>query len=131
MVTLHGDIWTTRCLDCGDERTEPGRLHEELPPRCEGCGGALRPAVVWFGEMLPTEPLERIERFISERDPVDVVLVVGTSGVFGHIQRWALAPRERGAIVIEINPEPSALSELVDIQLQGAAGEILPRLIER
>src|SRR5712671_5141434 len=48
IIKLHGDIWTTRCLECGSEETHRDEL-ADLPPSCE-CGGMLRPGVVWFGE---------------------------------------------------------------------------------
>ncbi len=37
--------------------------------------------------------------------------------------------KRRGATVIEVNPEPTPLSPLVDLSLQGKAGEILPALL--
>jgi NAD-dependent deacetylase len=128
--TIHGDIWTTRCLDCGDERKEHGRLFETFPPACEACGGTLRPAVVWFGEMLPMAPLERIDVFLRTAPLTDLTLVVGTTAMFGYIQSWALGTQAAGTTLVEINPDETILSPHVDLCLRGPSGEVLPRLAE-
>lgn len=125
---IHGSIWNVRCEACGEERLDPTHPFPDLPPLCR-CGGRLRPAVVWFGEMLPTEPLERIERFLA--DGVDVVLVIGTEATFGYIQGFALAARRAGALLVEVNAGRTVLSDAVDVRLEGPAGEILPRLLNQ
>lgn len=122
---IHGSIWRVRCETCRHEGVDTTHPFPDLPPLCP-CGGQLRPAVVWFGEMLPTSPLERIERFLG--DGVDVVLVVGTEASFGYIQGFALAARRAGALLVEVNPGRTVLSDAVDVRLQGPAGEVLPRL---
>lgn len=128
VVHIHGSIWRVRCQKCAVERHEPTHPFPELPPRCDECGGLLRPAVVWFGEMLPPGPLTRIERFIQAG--VDLVMVVGTEATFGYIQGFALASRRTGALLVEINPGTTLLSDDVDVRLEGPAGEILPRVLD-
>jgi NAD-dependent protein deacetylase/lipoamidase len=130
LETVHGDIWATRCLDCGDRRHEPGRIHEALPPRCERCGGMLRPDIVWFGEFLPPEPLGRIDEFLRGAPAVDVTLCIGTTAMFGYIQAWALGTQATGAMLVEVNPEETPLSAHADVCLRGPSGEVLPRLME-
>lgn len=128
VAALHGDIWATRCLACGDRRREPGRVFDSLPPRCEACGGMLRPDIVWFGEMLPAEPLAAIDAFLGA-GAVDLALVIGTSALFGYIAHWAGEAQAAGALLVEINPEETPLSGRCDIHLRGPSGEILPRLL--
>lgn len=125
---IHGSIWDVRCEACGRERLDATHPFSDLPPLCR-CGGRLRPAVVWFGEMLPAEPLERIERFLAHG--VDVVLVIGTEATFGYIQAFALAARRAGALLVEVNPGRTVLSGAVDVRLEGPAGEILSRLLNQ
>ena len=89
MVELHGSLWRVRCL--AEEKTTE---HLEvplpsLPPRC-GCGGLLRPDVVWFGEPLPEQALQRAFR---AAETSEVFLVVGTSAV---VQRPPLCPPSPG-----------------------------------
>jgi NAD-dependent deacetylase len=52
VLKVHGDIWTVRCVSCGQEWEDRRAKLPELPPRCR-CGGIERPGVVWFGESLP------------------------------------------------------------------------------
>jgi NAD-dependent deacetylase len=123
---IHGSIWKVRCERCRSERVDTTHPFPALPPLCP-CGGRLRPAVVWFGEMLPTEPLERVDRFIA--DGVDVVLVIGTEATFGYIQGFALGAQRAGALLVEVNPGRTVLSDAVDVRIQGPAGQVVPALV--
>jgi NAD-dependent deacetylase len=58
VVKLHGDIWRLRCTTCGSEGRNEQVPIGLLPPLCR-CGGMLRPAIVWFGEMLPEDQWQR------------------------------------------------------------------------
>lgn len=124
VVELHGSIWRTRCLKCGAVYKLDAPVDTDLPT-CRKCGGLLRPDVVWFGEPLPPETWEKAVRLAAASD---VAVVVGTSGV---VYPAALIPqiaKSRGAVVIEINVEESALTPIADIFIKGPAGEILPRI---
>ncbi len=125
VLRLHGDIWTLRCLDCGVERRDETVPLPELPPRC-GCGGLMRPGVVWFGEALPDQVWKRAERAVRE---CEVLLVAGTSAVVYPAAGLIDVAREGGAAVIEVNIEETPYSEDVTISLRGRAGEILPELL--
>lgn len=124
VVHIHGSIWRVRCQGCGREREEPRHPLPERPPRCERCGELERPAVVWFGEMLPSDPIRRVEAFLS--GGVELAVVVGTEASFGYIQGFARAARRAGALLVEVNPSETVLSGVVDIRLAGPAGEVLP-----
>jgi NAD-dependent deacetylase len=101
----------------------------ELPPRCSaaGCGGALRPDVVWFGEALPEAALGAA--FAAARE-AEVVLVVGTSSLVYPAAALPQLARSAGAFVIELNPEPTPLTPLADLSLRGKAAELLPLVEE-
>jgi NAD-dependent deacetylase len=107
------------------EGTERDDLRDDLgplPPRCE-CGALLRPAVVWFGESLPEEALERAMHAARR---AGVVLVAGTSSLVYPAAALPEVAQRAGAYVVEINPEETPLSALADERLAGAAGQILP-----
>lgn len=126
VVKLHGDLWTLRCMGCGEE-TRDGRVPlPELPPRCEGCGGMLRPGVVWFGEALPEAALNAAFQAAST---CDVMLVVGTSAQVYPAAALGPLARQSGARLIEVNVEETPHSELSDVALRGAAGTILPGIL--
>lgn len=120
IIKLHGDIWTVRCLKCGQEQVDRSEL-ANLPPRCE-CGGMLRPGVVWFGEALPPGAIERATLAVHH---ADVLIVAGTSAQV--YPAAGLIPLARA--VIEINPEATAFSDDVTFSLRGTSAEILPALL--
>jgi NAD-dependent deacetylase len=123
IVHVHGSIWQVRCMDrCGAWADHRAPL-PDLPPLCEHCGALLRPDVVWFGEMLPSAALERVDAEL--RQPFDLAFVIGTEAVFGYIQEWALRARRGGALLVEVNPSVTVLSDGVDVRLAGPAGAML------
>jgi NAD-dependent deacetylase len=125
IIKLHGDIWHVRCLSCGVEREERGRI-DAFPPRC-ACGGMLRPAVVWFGEQLPEGALKSASRAAKS---ADVLIVAGTSAQVYPAAGLIPLALSAGAKVIEINPEETDYSDSVHVALRGPSAEILPSLVE-
>ena len=125
VLEIHGSLWRTRCLGCGGVREERARTLAPLPPRC-GCGGLLRPDVVWFGEALPEDLLRRS---FAALGACDLLLVVGTSGLVQPAASFADAALARGVPVVEINLDPTPLSGRATVSLQGRSGDLLPQLI--
>ena len=125
ILEIHGSLWRTRCLGCRAVREERAPAFDRIPPLCR-CGDLLRPDVVWFGEPLPDD---LVRRSIAAVDRCDLMLVVGTSGVVQPAASFADAALARGVPVVEINLDPTPLSECATIALRGRSGEILPRLI--
>ena len=79
LVEVHGSIAESRCLACGarfelEEARDSLAAHGGVPP-CD-CGEPLKPDVVLFGEMLPTEALERATALAAG---ADLLLCVGSS----------------------------------------------------
>ena len=124
VLALHGDIAEDKWLDPPRACCTPERLEHGRPPRCATCGNLRRPAVVWFGELLPAEALAAAEEAAAASD---LMLVVGTSGLV--YPAAGLARATRGRVVI-VNPEPSALDDLADVVLAGTSAMLLPRLLE-
>jgi NAD-dependent deacetylase len=124
LLEIHGNLWRTRCLSCHEVRETREPL-ARIPPRCP-CEGLLRPDVVWFGEPLPYDLLKRAIRAV---EACDLMLVVGTSGLVQPAASMADAALARGVPVVEINLDPTPLSERATHALHGKAGEILPKLI--
>lgn len=128
LIELHGSIARTICLErCGFAEDSPARLPAGDPPRCPRCGAWLRPAVVWFGEMLDPAALQDA---VAESEHCDVMLVVGTSGLVYPAAGLPAGARRAGAAVITVNPEPTDLDELAAVCVRGRAAEVLPRLLE-
>lgn len=127
VLELHGSLRHLRCSHCTfleDRGTEP---QEDLPP-CPECGHLLRPAVVWFGEVLPQDAWIAAEQAARE---CDCFLVIGTSAIVWPAAGLIVLARDSGASVIEINIQQTDASALVDVHLSGPSGKILPRIVEK
>ncbi|MEJ5988775.1 NAD-dependent deacylase [Ramlibacter sp. PS3R-8] len=124
VLALHGNLAQDKWLEPPRRCCDPARLQEGRPPCCPACGNQRRPAVVWFGEMLPEAELAAAE---AAAGACDLMLVVGTSGVVYPAAGLARATRGR---VVVINPEPSALDDAADAVLRGTSALLLPDLLE-
>ncbi|CAN5293806.1 NAD-dependent protein deacylase [soil metagenome] len=129
---LHGSLFDFRCDICNSVYTGPladvpEPVLELTPPVC-ACGGLIRPDIVWFGEGLPDGPWDAA---VAAMNTADVVVVVGTSAVVypaAGLPELALA---RGAVVVEVNPEPTPLSPSATVTIRESASIALPTLLER
>ena len=89
----------------------------------------MRPGVVWFGEQLPRNELERVEHFL-DGGACDVVIVAGTTATFGYIIDWALRGSRDGTELIEVNPEETPLSRFATRLVREPAAIALPRIVD-
>jgi len=126
VVELHGSIMVWRCARSGERVEPPPTPFPHYPPRAAG-GTLLRPDVVWFGEMLPDAALRAADEAIAW---CDLFLSVGTSSVVYPAAGYLEAAHASGARTIEVNPEATPLTPLVDWSLRGPAGALLPQLVE-
>jgi NAD-dependent deacetylase len=126
ILELHGNIQRVRCSECGTFTDEWGDDSQSVP-QCAHCGGLLRPDVVWFGEALPRPALEAA---VESARGCDAFFSIGTSGVVQPAASLGFGAHNRGALVIEINMEPTPLTLKTDFFLQGRSGEILPALVQ-
>jgi NAD-dependent deacetylase len=126
LIHMHGELFVSRCENaCGRAPFADHALYESEAEiaRC-GCGGRIRPHIVWFGEI----PLE-MERIQQEIDRATVMLVVGTSGAVypaANFVRWA-GPRVRKYY---IGPEEPMNAPAFTRLVLGDAGAVLPGLLE-
>jgi NAD-dependent protein deacetylase/lipoamidase len=128
VVELHGSIWRMRCTqECQpswEDRTVPLPLAGGALPRCPNCGSLARPDVVWFGESLPAEALAAA---FEAAQRCRLMLVIGTSAVVHPAASLPLLALRRGAYVVEINPQPTPLSDLVHEVIREPAASALPQ----
>ena len=127
ILELHGNIHKNKCVDCGTAFDERADIPPDDIPTCDKCGGKIRPDVVWFGEMLD-------ERIISKAfqvsEAADVFLSVGTSALIHPAASLPVIAKQRGAILIEVNLDPTPLTDLADYSFREKTGEFLPPLVE-
>ena len=124
---FHGSSGTLSCSSCKHTRPAENTDLSILPPRCELCGGIMRPDFVFFGEPIP-EPAASLS--FDEARAADCFLIIGTTG---EIMPASLIPRQakqNGARIIEINPEPSLYTnEITDIFIKEEASAAMNRLM--
>jgi len=129
VIELHGSLFKTRCVECQHVATNrdspicealghaahlPDSEAPDIPvsqlPHCQQtrCGGLLRPHVVWFGEELAGDVLERAH---DELERCDLCLLAGTSSVVYPAAMFAPAVAKRGVPVAEFNLEATPATE--------------------
>ena len=133
VIHLHGRLLQPRCFDCGAPWTHPPGAPRQAPsgeriqpPACPRCSGPIRPGVVWFGEALPDAAWQRA---VEAARHCDLLLSVGTSALVYPAAELPQIAVRNGATVIQVNPAPTALDDIADWNLHGAAGEVLPALV--
>jgi len=127
IVELHGNIWRVRCTGVCPIAENHQIPLADVPARCGNCGKLVRPDVVWFGEGLNHGDLEKA---FGAAETCDVMIVVGTSAVVQPAASLPVAAKQAGAVVMEVNIEPTPLSPIMDHSIFAPAGEGLPELLE-
>jgi len=124
VLELHGSIIRIKCTVCDfiDNITEN---FESLPPKCK-CGSMLRPDVVWFGESLPQNIWQSA---IKEASVCDVMVIVGTSLVVSPANTLPVYAKQNGAILIEVNPEKTVMSNDMTLSIQATSVGVLPKML--
>jgi NAD-dependent deacetylase len=129
VIEVHGSIETSSCLECGasfglDE--VEGIFDERGVAICTDCGGAVKPDVVLFGEMLPAEAIERATELA---EGVDLMLCVGSSlAVYPVAGLPQLTLGHGGSIAIVTKGETPYDSE-AELKLEGEVDEELAALV--
>lgn len=124
LIHMHGELLKVRCGRCGAVHRREGDASQETP--CPACGrsGAIRPHIVWFGEM----PLE-MDRIGEALERCGLFVAVGTSGnvypAAGFVEQ--VPP---GARTLELNLEASNVSSRFAERRLGPATVLVPELVE-
>jgi NAD-dependent deacetylase len=128
VIRLHGSIWEVSCWQrCSMSPRywrDDNLSFKELPPPCPYCSGIIRPAVVWFGETLEPSVVSQA----SQAAKCDTFITIGTSAVVYPAAGFVEQAGKHGAFTVEINPEPTPATTMVDLALQGGAETILPEI---
>lgn len=133
VIELHGNISRTKCFDCGmklfdQQELELDLVNVQMIPRCDYCGGLLRPDVVWFGETLPVDALNHA--YDASRS-CDLFFSIGTSALVHPAAALPMQAISQGIPTVEINIQSTPLTGTITFVLNGPAGEVLPELVDR
>ncbi len=124
VLEVHGTIHRVRCHQhCG---FVAGWDESSLDPyACPACGAPVRPDLVMFGEALDEEVFANAQlRSLT----ADVFFAVGTSFTVQPAARLPLWAKRAGAVVIEVNPHPTPLSEAADYAIRSGASPFFAAL---
>jgi NAD-dependent deacetylase len=126
VIELHGNLRRLLCTRC-DRRSNFETFEALAPvPRCPECSGIMRPDAVLYGEMLPEAALLALD--CEQTKGFDLVFSVGTTSVFRYICQPIVIAARQGIPTVEINPEPTPISDLVQFRFAAAAGPVLRAL---
>jgi len=157
LTELHGALARVRCLRCdaalpramlqhvllrdnphfaevaasaapdGDARFEPATIGRFRVPACARCGGVLKPDVVFFGDPVPAD---RVQRCFGEVERADALLCVGTSLSVFSGYRFCRHAAATGKPVAAINLGRTRADPLLSIKLRRRCDEALEQLLE-
>lgn len=127
VLELHGNIVENYCSRCRTPYSQEIDTQAQEPPRCPHCRALIRPAVVWFGEMLPADVVEQAEEAAQR---CHVFFTVGTSAEVYPAAALPYLAKRCGAYVVELNPSTTAFSPYADLCIHAPSGQSLPRIVE-
>ena len=130
VTELHGNILRSKCsVTMRPISAEWLSDDAQIPPRSPYVrSGFARPDVVWFGEVLPQDA---IDAAMASASGCDYCFSIGTTSLVHPAASLPLVALERGAALIEINPDETPLSLHADQCLRGTAAQVLPALLRQ
>lgn len=123
VLELHGSVLRNYCERCGKFFDAEYMLHAEGVPKCDACGGAVKPDVVLYEEGLDDKTLKDAVSYIRN---ADVLIIGGTSLVV--YPAAGLIDYYDGNKLVLINKTPTARDDAADLVVQGSIGEIFGAL---
>ena len=132
VIELHGTARWVSCLECG-QRYPREQIQERLKggikvPRCDSCGGIMKPATISFGQAMPERETRQAE---AKAAACDLFLVAGSSLVVYPAAQMPLIAKESGARLIIINLTPTPHDPHADIVIHDQTGPALSQIIDR
>ena len=158
VIELHGTLFSVICLDCNFSQPRAGMQQQLLEansvldqlaatiapdgdaqlrdfdhcqieiPECPECGGILKPDVVFFGENVP---IERVDRCFEALASADAMLIVGSSLMVYSGFRFARKAHQLGLPIVAINLGKTRADEWLDLKLEQNCTDLLPAVINR
>jgi NAD-dependent deacetylase len=124
VLEIHGNMHHLVCTGC---RWRSGTFESleqlSMPPKCPDCGELVRPEVILFGDLLPTDVLNTLERELEMG--FDLVMSIGTSSNFPYIALPVQLVAKQGGYSVEINPGTTMVSSMVEQKLTLRSAEAL------
>ncbi|HUA55358.1 MAG TPA: NAD-dependent protein deacetylase [Candidatus Sulfotelmatobacter sp.] len=158
VIDLHGQIDLVRCMNCerrsprdelqnelsrlnadwldldateapdGDADLDGADFSSFIVPSCRACGGVLKPDVVFFGENVPRDRVDRASRHLDE---ADAMLIVGSSLMVYSGFRFVQRAASRGKPVAAVNLGRTRADALLALKAEEACESALAFLLDR
>lgn len=155
VVDLHGRLDRVRCVDCGQSyarsaieaqisRDNPGFVESVrddqirpdgdvdvaadinfVTPRCDLCGGVVKPEVVFFGEFVPGSVFAHAQALLAR---ADALVVAGSSLVVNTGMRLVTMAKKRRIPIVVINRGPTRADQVATVRIEGGTSESLSAL---
>lgn len=132
VLELHGTAMHVACLTC-QKRYERASIQERVSrgdraPRCDSCGGLLKPATISFGQSMPEwETAEAYRRSAA----CDLFIVIGSSLVVHPAAQMPVVAKRAGAKLVIVNRDETACDDIADIIVNGQAGQVMEEIIKK
>lgn len=132
VIELHGNIFGLVCLECG-KREQYSHANffynysEVKIPVCSVCNNLLKPDVVLFEEQLPVDAWEQAVKLSTE---CDVMFVIGSSLNVSPANTLPYYAAKNHAVLIEINPNATEMTSIMDFSIRGSASKILSKILD-
>ena len=120
VLELHGSVHRNYCMKCGAFYDGHYMKEAEGVPKCEKCGGTIKPDVVLYEEGLDQQTLDDAVSFISQ---AEVLIIGGTS--LAVYPAAGLVDYFNGKHLVVINKSPTPRDKYADLLVQGSIGEVL------
>jgi len=132
VIELHGTARWVSCLECG-QRYPREQIQDRLGsgikvPRCDSCGGIMKPATISFGQPMPERETREAE---SRAAACDLFLVAGSSLVVYPAAQMPLIAKDSGARLIVINLTPTPHDPYADIVIHNKTGPALSKIVDQ
>ena len=120
---LHGSVHRNYCQKCGAFYDARYMLESKGIPKCEKCGGIIKPDVVLYEEGLDDATMRGAIRAINHAD----VLIIGGTSLTVY-PAAGLIDYYNGNKLVLINKSVTPMDSRADLLVQGPIGEIFSQL---
>ncbi len=132
VIQLHGTAMAVSCLSCM-KKYERDEIQERIKqgqktPRCDDCGGILKPATISFGQSMPEKETQEAYRRSSLSD---LFIVIGSSLVVQPAASMPMIAKQNKAKLIIINRDPTPYDDIADIVIHRQAGSTMASILEK
>lgn len=124
VLELHGTVLKNYCMKCNESYDVDYIINSKGVPKCEDCGGTIKPDVVLYEESLDMDTLEKSIYFISKADTLIIggtsLVVYPASGLINYFQ---------GSHLVVINKSPTSRDAQADILIKDSIGKVLGEVV--